>query len=137
MTPQRITITGLLLMAALLFSACGPEPAEPPAPESTPTDAGSATPPEVTLSDPGAVWQYPETRQLGKHIAVLHAPQIQSWEGFDSFQGLMAIEFYPDGDPSLPLYAVVNVSGDTSCRLLNTVSGLSAKFTTHFAASGK
>jgi len=40
---------------------------------------------------------YPQERAYGAHKAVLHAPQIKSWTDFADFEGVMAIEFMPDG----------------------------------------
>ena len=78
--------------------------------------ASAATVVDAEPSEPGptAVWQYPETRSLGEHRVVLHAPQIRSWDDFERFEGVMAIEFYPQSLASTPLYATVTLSGETA-----------------------
>ena len=59
---------------------------------------------------------YPQKRVFGAHKAVLHAPQIESWSDFTQFNGVMAIEFFPDAGTKA-LLGTVTLSGKTEVDL--------------------
>ncbi|MDP9198762.1 MAG: hypothetical protein M3O07_06045, partial [Pseudomonadota bacterium] len=59
---------------------------------------------------------YPQERVFGAHKAVLHAPQIESWSDFTQFNGVMAIEFFPDAGTKA-LLGTVTLSGKTEVDL--------------------
>ena len=40
---------------------------------------------------------YPHERAFGAHKAILYAPQIDAWPDFARFEGMMALQFFPDG----------------------------------------
>ena len=64
-------------------------------------------PEENDPSDPGKPsFVYPQARAFGPHKAVLHEPQIEAWPDFARFEGVMAIEFYPDAGSKLLLGTV-------------------------------
>jgi hypothetical protein len=64
-----------------------------------------------------AQWSYPQSRSLGSHRIIVHAPQIRAWPGFVSMEALLAVEFYPDSRKHTPLYATVSVTGTTELQL--------------------
>jgi hypothetical protein len=64
-----------------------------------------------------AQWSYPQSRSLGSHRIVVHAPQIRAWPDFVSMEALLAVEFYPDSRKDTPLYATVSVTGATELQL--------------------
>ncbi len=59
---------------------------------------------------------YPQERMFGAHKAILYAPQIESWPDFARFEGVMALQFYPDGSDK-PLLASAAISGATEIDL--------------------
>ncbi len=110
----------LLFPILLLLASCQREPAS-----ASPVDAAADLAPEI-VSEAAAgeveiaanvVWQYPETRSLGAHRVVLHAPQIRRWDDFAHFEALMALEFYPDSREASPLYVTITLSGSTEILL--------------------
>ena len=70
-----------------------------------------AEPAEVELTS----WPFPQERQYGAHRAIIHAPQIQSWTDFKTFEALLAIEFFPAGE-NPPLLATARISGSTELQ---------------------
>ncbi len=118
---RRPSLYVLLLLAPLALVSCGREPGEPlqdtEAPEPAPSVAASQPTAAAPPADDVAVWQYPETRTLGDHRVVLHAPQIRRWDGFAHFEGIMALEFYPESRESSPLYVTIKLAGDTDISL--------------------
>jgi hypothetical protein len=71
----------------------------------------------TATESPAPQWIYPQSRELGSHRIVIHAPQIRAWPEFASLEALMAIEFYPDAREQNPLYATVTVTGATELQL--------------------
>ena len=59
---------------------------------------------------------YPQERMYGTHKAILYAPQIEAWPDFARFEGVMALQFYPDGGDRR-LLATVAISGKTEVDL--------------------
>jgi hypothetical protein len=61
----------------------------------------------------GERWQYPRERVMknGKR-AIVHAPQIRSWDNYRHFTAQVAVEF-PDSETEAR-YAAINLSGDTT-----------------------
>ena len=102
----------IALGAALIVSlaACAEEP-----PSQLPEQAQRSA--EIAAADPDADgWQYPQTRNLGEHHMVLHAPQIRAWPDFTQFEAVMAIEFYAADSSSEPQFATLTLSGETELR---------------------
>ncbi len=58
---------------------------------------------------------YPQERIFGAYKAILHAPQIESWD-FTRFNGVMAIEFFPDTGTKEVL-GTIALSGNTEVDL--------------------
>ena len=58
---------------------------------------------------------YPQERIFGAYKAILHAPQIESWD-FTRFNGVMAIEFFPDAGTKEVL-GTIALSGNTEVDL--------------------
>lgn len=59
---------------------------------------------------------YPRAHTVDGYALVVHAPQIESWPGFETFAALMAVELTPpDGTPVR--YATATIQGKTEVDL--------------------
>ena len=103
-----------LLCVSLVGAACanGAEPAStgatPPTAASVPT-ADPAEPPKFV---------FPQRREVEGYSLILHAPQIRSWENFESFAADIAIELTPP-DGSGTRYGTATITGAADVDLDN------------------
>ena len=114
---SRIAATLAAYAALMLTTGCGHDASSDPDIAAVAPVTGSTSDFDDTVPEgiDKVQWPFPQERQFDTHRAILHAPQIQSWSDFKTFDGRLAVEFFPAGE-SQALMATARLSGATELR---------------------